>query len=63
MINNPAPRKSASLIIIRFLKATRTEYQTLLLQRNQNMSFGGMYAFPGGNCDKEDFDGDSSDWT
>lgn len=42
-------RQSASLILIR-----EPEFKILLLKRNEALSFGGSYAFPGGCVDSSD---------
>lgn len=50
---------SSSVILIR--KHTQQtalstqDYQILLLKRNPKISFGGLYAFPGGMVEKQDY--------
>jgi 8-oxo-dGTP pyrophosphatase MutT (NUDIX family) len=34
------------------------DIEVLMLQKNQNISFGGMWVFPGGRIDDEDYDGE-----
>lgn len=42
-------RKSAALILI------REDFHVLLLKRNNEISFGGSFAFPGGGLEDTDF--------
>lgn len=42
-------RKSAALILI------RDDFHVLLLKRNNEISFGGSFAFPGGALEDSDF--------
>ncbi len=34
------------------------DIEVLMLQKNKNISFGGMWVFPGGRIDDEDYDSD-----
>ena len=54
------PRKAGSLLLAKEIfnieKNHFYDYKILFLQRNSNLSWGNMMAFPGGNADPEDLD-------
>ena len=57
MSNFSSARKSGSLIITKLLKSHQKsfyDYKILLLKRQKNISFSGMYSFPGGMYEASD---------
>jgi 8-oxo-dGTP pyrophosphatase MutT (NUDIX family) len=49
----PAPIVPAATVIL--LRDTADGLETLMLRRNSKIAFGGMWVFPGGRVDPEDF--------
>ena len=49
------PEKSSSLILLRFLGK---EIETFMMKRNEKLTFGGTFAFPGGKIDKNELSQD-----